>query len=288
MSGKRRSATLPREKPTHQRVKMSMDSFIAVQGTEPGSGESAPSAANGSPVGPQFGVAGRLGLDDRDRSVSDPIAKMKGRYEKHEKGEKGKLWGLVKRISTNALKDKYKRASVEIPPPVPALPHNFSPTSPLTRFDYEGKAKDASGNYPSPVSLTGKKQTSSSHVKRPSTAPALTTEFPSGRFVVRKKQSSNQNQLLAAAGQDGKLTTITRSSSPFSSDIASSDSFNRMQSNRSSASSYGDILLGAGERGPRTHKPSLGQHIMPPEKLFMLDDLDLSFGGFNDGETKNT
>ncbi|KAI5124245.1 hypothetical protein M0805_005094 [Coniferiporia weirii] len=308
-SSERRSATLPRERTAAVQLlhrpspKMSMDSFVAVQSTDSGSGRTLPSAVNGCIVSPITFIPGTWAREERDRIVSDPTVRPRVKGERHEREnhkeshkdkDKGKLWGLVKRISSNALKDKYKPSTAEAPPPVPALPRDYSPVLPM-KFDFEktreSESSSAQEAHDTPVAVpkvTTLPLPTVTYGRRPSTAPALTPENSAGRFTVRQKQPSTPVQLLGvksqSQGQEQRPSTTTRSSSPISSDMASWNSFNRSQSNRSSTSSYGEVTTNGKVVNIST---TLGQHIVPPEKLFLFDSLDLSFGSLDDYGAKN-
>lgn len=158
----------------------------------------------------------------------------------------GKLWKLMKRISTGALREKFTQDPT--PPPVPALPDNFKHlASSRTTFDIRGPTADTS-------SETGLKQFMTSRASmsavRPSTAPG--------------KGSPRAERPGSRPSTGPRPSTTTRSSSPMSSDIASSRFFPKSQSTRSSISSYGEELP------PMPGASGVGQNIMSPGELYKL------------------
>ncbi|KAL5531675.1 hypothetical protein ACEPAG_4552 [Sanghuangporus baumii] len=288
----RRSATLPREKGSGPQVKMSMDSYVAVQSIESTSGRTLPSAANGVPSG--FIGKARV-KDEKDREK-----------EKEKEKDKGKLWGLVKRISSNTLKDKYKRTSTDLVPPVPALPRDAPSsssqhTSPIALGDDRSKLGGGGDMMDEFVIQLGTPPSSRSPSRRPSTAPALNLgESPKeGRFAtLRKKpsmslvhqmqvqqlqQQQQQTTLLGASPTHNTRPSVTtRSSSPMSSDLV----FSYKQSDGSSVTSYGCDFTSTNSKLAKGH-PVLGKHILPPETLSMFDDLNLKFDLKKEDETRS-
>ncbi|EJD07575.1 uncharacterized protein FOMMEDRAFT_164511 [Fomitiporia mediterranea MF3/22] len=262
----RRSATLPRERNAaqHQPVKMSMDSFVAVQSIESSSGKALPSTANG--VAP----ASRGREDWRSRPRDD------------KEKDKNKLWGLMKRISSTTLKDKYKRSSAEVIPPVPALPRDFSsPTSPdkgsekLRDRDLERVKSGNDDTYASAKKLSTHR--SYAQLRRPSTAPALNLGETSseGRFTTLRKKPS-LGQVLAQAQTPGTSPTLgtgPSATTAYSPTFTALDnaSYNN-KSDDSPTTSYGDPTLVNGKL-----EPVLGQHILPPEALYLFDDFNVDF-----------
>lgn len=287
----RRSATLPRERPHPQSegrsrrgsLKISMDDFVTVHHTELDSGCELPSAGNGVPVSVNSpAITGTWIRDDhdrirekareRERVVSESGARTRGKAEK-EKGEKaansptsGKIWGLVKRISSTALKDKFsKGASEDPPPPVPALPRELIKIT-LNREESlsSERSSEKSG---SPIVATFRKAYSSLPTSaRPQTAPtSMGTPTKAGSTLASPVEGR-----IGVGNQRPSATT--RSSSPISSDKSSNNYFKSTQSNRSSTSSYGEVAGGQGSSSNREQGPSyIGQHILPPEKLLLLE-----------------
>ncbi|KAK0464322.1 uncharacterized protein EV420DRAFT_1637892 [Desarmillaria tabescens] len=164
-----------------------------------------------------------------------------------------KLWKLIKRISTGGLRDKFmdspSGSPSSSPPPVPALPKDYA------SMNYGPKSMDGHGNAPQTGALSRFMQTRTSiSGGRPSQSlksPAIRPPHPLPTI------SSNSPR-----GYRRSITT--RSSSPGSSDVASSKFFQRTQSQRSSSSSYGD------EVPPPVPDTVVGQHIIPPGELYKL------------------
>ncbi|GJE90328.1 hypothetical protein PsYK624_064580 [Phanerochaete sordida] len=215
----------------------SMDEYVDVR-QQVRSGGSVPSVANGTPE-----------RKDRDgktlRSMRSLIGKDSDTNSKgsDETSPGGKIWKLMKRISTGALRDKYHDATP--PPPVPALPDDYKHlTSSRTTFDIRKGRDDASETG---VSRFINSRTSMSAV-RPSTAP------------VRSSPRTNTDH-GSRPSTGPRHSTTTRSSSPMSSEVASSRYFHKSHSTHSSISSYGEEL-------PPLPSPNVGQHIMNPGELY--------------------
>ncbi|EKM49102.1 uncharacterized protein PHACADRAFT_265829 [Phanerochaete carnosa HHB-10118-sp] len=213
----------------------SMDEYVDVN-QQVCSGTAIPSAPNGTPE------------DKTLRSVrsfkgKEPDSNSKGSGDDSSPG--GKIWKLMKRISTGALREKYHDATP--PPPVPALPDDYKHlASPRTTLDIRKGRDDASETG---ISRFMNSRTSLSAV-RPSTAP------------VRSSPRTTTDSSRPSTGP--RHSTTTRSSSPMSSEVASSRYFQKSHSTHSSISSYGEEL-------PPLPKPSssnVGQHIMTPGELY--------------------
>ncbi|KAK0487624.1 hypothetical protein IW261DRAFT_1558677 [Armillaria novae-zelandiae] len=189
-------------------------------------------------------------------SAFDPgFSTVPGSQEtKSEPGSGGskKLWKLIKRISTGGLRDKYTDSPLGSPsgspPPVPALPKDY------VSMNYGPKSMDGHGSTPQAGALSRFMQTRTSisggrpsqskgpAIHPPHPVPAISSHSPRGH----------------------RRSIATRSSSPGSSDVASSKFFQRTQSQRSSSSSYGDELP------PPVPDTVVGQHIIPPGELYKL------------------
>ena len=247
-SGGRRSATLPRERPgqmsRRNSLKISLDSFVAVPSLDPSSGMMLPSAANGNA---KTFSARHNHVYERERKTSDSSLqpkqksdKMKSEKEREQgKPEKGKIWGLVKRISHNTLKDKYRPSTSDVPP-VPALPRSHTS---VEVNDLNAGPRKLKTTRPSPT-----------HVQRPSTAPIGPLSPIESRFRIRKKPSVSQTLNIV----DTEPSDILRPASPASEQIK-----------RLSTASLNDSA-------PVSSTYSLGEHILPPEKFCMFDDLHLA------------
>ena len=217
----------------------SMDEYVDVRQQIRGS---VPSAANGTPE-----------RKDREsktlRSMRSFIGKeadssSKGSGDDASPG--GKIWKLMKRISTGALRDKYHDSTP--PPPVPALPDDYKHlASSRTTLDIR-KGRDDSSE--TGISRFINSRTSMSAV-RPSTAP--TRSSPRATTDHGSRPSTGPRH-----------STTTRSSSPMSSEVASSRYFHKSHSAHSSISSYGEELPPL----PKASGSNVGQHIMNPGELY--------------------
>ncbi|EIN09481.1 hypothetical protein PUNSTDRAFT_119958 [Punctularia strigosozonata HHB-11173 SS5] len=245
----RRSASLPKER--RKSLRLSIDGYVDMAAVA----SPLPSARNGAP------------------SAGTPKAKLRKQRDKESREDEhspgGKLWKLMKRISTGGLRDKYSSASPEVsPPPVPALPrdlpaHSRTTTQTSPSSDSQGSSPNPLTRYLSPrPSMTALRSTPRTPVHpRSSSGPAPTTS--SGRKSTRTTSTTGP-----------RPSTTTRSSSPISSsDVASSSRFFKSNvSSRSSSSSYGEEIQST------THgTAAIGKYIIPPGQLEELHKLDLSF-----------
>ncbi|CCM01833.1 uncharacterized protein FIBRA_03901 [Fibroporia radiculosa] len=191
---------------------------------------------------PRLGKAGKSKTADRD--------------EEAQVG--GKLWRLVKRISTGGLRDKYKH-NRESAPPVPPLPVDLQKLAgSRTTFEMHemGGREGFGSNNVSPTQ---------SH---PSVSGARLPTGSSQKISPRHTTTSRPSTGKASSSPPThRPSTTTRSSSPLSSDMASSGFFHRTQSTRSSSSSYGEEIPPV----PSPHKAAVAQHIMPPSELYRLE-----------------
>ena len=151
----------------------------------------------------------------RERSHTDPSADKNVK----DAGEGGKVWKLMKRISTGSLRERFQDKEKAVPP-VPTIPKEF-----LDRAKYTDSPSQPAD------------------VARPS---------PPFR---RKRSPSLEKQ------HGARPSVATTSSSPYSSDVASAQFFQRPYSPRSSISSYGEPKL------PSRHI------ISPSEQLRLGDDI---------------
>ncbi|KAF7968200.1 hypothetical protein HWV62_31621 [Athelia sp. TMB] len=161
------------------------------------------------------------------------------------KEEGGKVWKLMKRISTGGLRDKYHVDKAA--PPVPSLPKDFMHRS-WTRGSGSGESGESPtgglARFISRSSLSTPLKTSPSISPRPSISTPVTKPVPTGRRPSMATGSS---------------------SSPVSSDVASSRFFHRTHSARSSTSSLGDIIT------PPMPTTLVGKHIVPPGELHRIN-----------------
>lgn len=213
----------------------------------------------------------KLGDDGPARAGPSRLAYNKGLQSEREDGEVagGKWWKLVKRISTGGLRDKYReRPRASTPPPVPPLPLDMQKLSESrTTFDIrhspvkESMLDDHTSAKSSPVP-----RRSSGSGARPSTGSSQ--KAPS-RHTVASRPSTGGKQ--PATPSVPRQSTTTRSSSPISSEPASSGFFPKSRSPRSSASSYGDEIPPV----PTSHSTVVGHRIMSPDELGRLDTSNL-------------
>ncbi|THH17848.1 hypothetical protein EW146_g3058 [Bondarzewia mesenterica] len=244
----RRSATLPRER--RKSLRLSIDDYVDVQVPELTTSYSARSM-----------VSNRVIDAKEDGSPASSVRSRQAKGKEREKKEDdsppaGKLWRLMKRISTGGLRDRYNSAGSS-PPPVPALPKDMKP-HPTSRTTFElhtptpyRREFGAMDRFlESRASLSG---------MRPSTAPHHVVGMP-GSTTPTKRPSTAQSKV--GSGSAGRPSTTTRSSSPQSTSDKASSKFFRVHSARSSSSSYGEEL---------PPLPKMGQHIIPPNELQRWD-----------------
>lgn len=164
------------------------------------------------------------------------------RSRKSEPGSKesgNKIWKLMKRISTGALRE----SSGFVPgmaPPVPALPEHVRPNGPRS-IDGYGREENL---------VTSRPSTSNTRIPKVAMPPS-----PLSPVAPAPSQASASTQ---------RPSTATASSSPVSSDVASSKFFHRSHSQRSSTSSLGEEIA-------RPPIPTIPQHIVSPSELRRLE-----------------
>lgn len=137
----------------------------------------------------------------RGRSQTDPSAEN---TDAKVSGESGRLWGLMKRISTGGLRERFQADKDTVVPPVPTIPKDL-----VGRINHSGRPNpdiDADADNASTPPQPRRRRRCTSPEKRPQA-------YPSG-------------------------TTV--SSSP-NSDVASNQFFQRPQSAQSSASSFSEL-----------------------------------------------
>ncbi|KZT07508.1 uncharacterized protein LAESUDRAFT_713601 [Laetiporus sulphureus 93-53] len=188
-------------------------------------------------------------------------AKDKDQEDGEEEHASGKFWKLVKRISTGGLRDKYRHQRTSTPPPVPPLPVDLQKLT-ETRTTVDIRQSPVRDHTPDETSQTLSSRASYARV-RPSTGLSLKTSM---RHTIASRPSTGGK--ASSLPSVPHLSTTTRSSSPVSSDLASSGFSPRPQSPRSSSSSYP-------EESPSGHKPStpkskLGQYVIPEHMLSRL------------------
>lgn len=161
-----------------------------------------------------------------DGALASPNAQSG--YEKGDGSEGGKLWRLMRRISTGGLRDRFQ--SEKVVPPVPAIPKEL-----LEKGERSNEPLSLSHHYPSSY-LRDK-----DHIRTPTAPKNIAVARPS---------------------------VVTISSSPNSSDIASTRFFHKTHSARSSVSSYGEAVA-----VPRISDSVFHRRIITPlEQLRLADD----------------
>ncbi|TCD69088.1 hypothetical protein EIP91_008730 [Steccherinum ochraceum] len=187
--------------------------------------------------------------------------KSKSKDKEDEPSPSGsKLWKLMKRISTGGLRDKYQASHrASSPPPVPALPKDILPSR-LTLDIQQAPSDELVGESGILLSRFMQSRSSMSGV-RPSTAPSQRAPLRSETDPKSRPSTGNKT--------DPRPSTTTRSSSPMSSDIASTRFFQKTHSNRSSTTSYGEELppLPGSSQGV----VPVSKHILPPSELYRMD-----------------
>ncbi|KIK92600.1 hypothetical protein PAXRUDRAFT_146977 [Paxillus rubicundulus Ve08.2h10] len=179
-------------------------------------------------AGPLAGY-GQSGMDQRSGKAQTSVK---------ETSEGGRLWKLVKRISTGGLRERFQNETAV--PPVPAIPKELlGKVNPAVRNDHlpEATLRHAS----TPRQPSRHCQSGSYHEKDRGSAP---------------KTIPWSHSSLATA-----------SSSPNSSDVASTQFFHKTPSARSSVSSYGEAKV------PPVPEIVLDRHIITPlEQLRLGED----------------
>lgn len=203
----------------------------------------------------------------REGSRPSPLSRVKTREHEEDASASYKWWRLVKRISTGGLREKYTAS--DAPPPVPAIPPNLKTMPPSrTTMDMSSGRTDGEEVSENGVLLRRFMQSRSSlSGVRPSLSSS-TSKVPSSGAGSPRTSTANPARSPAANVLKGRASTsghrpsiATRSSSPGSSDMATSSmsNHNLTSSTRSSFSSYGEEI-------PPVPKP-VGQYIIPPSEL---------------------
>ncbi|KAJ7065237.1 hypothetical protein C8F01DRAFT_1080263 [Mycena amicta] len=177
-------------------------------------------------------------------------------------GGGSRIWKLMKRISTGGLKEKYERGTPRTLPPLPPMPPVAIPPVPQLPKEHALEVRTAmssDGHSQEPGVLTRFMQSRTSISTSRPTAPGSTIPRPSARALPMPPP-------IPASQSQPRTSTATRSSSPVSSDVASSKYFHKTTgSARSSTSSYGE------ETAPPLPKVIIGKHIIPPKELYKLE-----------------
>ncbi|TFK51908.1 hypothetical protein OE88DRAFT_1484953 [Heliocybe sulcata] len=238
----RRGAGLPKER--RKSLRLSIDDFAERRVVDPLlTGRSLPASRQQTVQAWGDFSAGSGG--PRTPSRPTRLVKPKDTRKKEDDGSSGgKLWKLMKRISTGGLREKYASQDSS-PPPVPALPKEYMAQSPVRSLE--------------PVDSVDRGTGLARFIQsRPSMAVSRSPGPSSPSSIVGPRRGSN-------ATSGNRPSTTTRSSSPVSSDRTSSKFFHRSHSARSSSSSYGEEI-------PPVPSGMVGQHIIPPSELYKLND----------------
>ncbi|RDX50827.1 hypothetical protein OH76DRAFT_364266 [Lentinus brumalis] len=191
-------------------------------------------------------------------------SRIKGKDREDEMSPGGKWWKLVKRISTGGLREKYQHDPA--PPPVPALPQYIPPAPARTTMEItsrDGQGQEVSENgvllrkfMQSRASLSGVRP----NLSPPSKALSGSSRPSTSTGAVGRPSTGNTTKSRASISGH-RPGTATRSSSPGSSDLASSGFFRdpRTPSTRSSISSMGEEI-------PPVPK-NVGRYIVSPSEL---------------------
>ncbi|KAJ3995692.1 hypothetical protein F5050DRAFT_257015 [Lentinula boryana] len=179
---------------------------------------------------------------------------------------KNKIWNLMKRISTGALRDNYRDTGAGLPtsplpqpppPPVPALPKDFSVYPKQMVRKHSADVTE--------IQILHKRNATLSTIQSPNGKVPSAGSIRAPMVPARINASSG-----TPTSTSTRAGTATRSSSPISSsDIGSSKFFNRSQSQRSSSSSYGEQIPPVPAVAPGK-AVQLQQHILPPSELYQL------------------
>ncbi|KAA1468973.1 hypothetical protein DENSPDRAFT_551261 [Dentipellis sp. KUC8613] len=259
----RRSASLPKER--RKSLRLSVDDYVDVRAEADGPdslrSSSTPStkrvdSRRSTPVRDeeQRPVYGRTSKVEGGKAREPEKEKEKDSKEHEEESTGGRLWKLVKRISSGGLRDRYQSGPSTPPPPVPAIPKNLISVQP-SRATFEVHTPSEDVDQENAVGRFMQSRSSMSAV-RPSTAPGRAPKVSMPPTLRRPSTGLMKS---------GRPSTATQPSSPqSSSDVASTQFFHRTHSNHSSSSSYGGEL-------PPIPKTAIGQWIIPPNELYRLD-----------------
>ncbi|KZT25219.1 hypothetical protein NEOLEDRAFT_1178633 [Neolentinus lepideus HHB14362 ss-1] len=248
----RRSASLPKER--RKSLRLSIDDFSERRVMDPlltGRSVSASRHQAAQQWGEWTTGSGGQTQDTHTPPKHNKLAKPRDAKKKEEDGSPaGKIWKLVKRISTGGLRERYASQDFS-PPPVPALPKEYISQSPARSA--EAIASPERGG------LARFIQSRPSMAVSRSPVPSNTSpfEFSSRASIAGVRRGSN-------ATSGNRPSTTTRSSSPVSSDRTSSRFFHRPHSAHSSSSSYGEEI-------PPMPSGKMPQHIIPPSELAKLN-----------------
>ncbi|KAH9893286.1 hypothetical protein C8Q73DRAFT_526382 [Cubamyces lactineus] len=219
------------------------------------------SSPRGSPVA-KSSSSPKGSCSPQEDGRSSRASKSKSKDQSGEQSPGGIFSKLMKRISsTGGLREKYHHSD-EPPPPVPALPQNIA-RIPASRTTMEISHAHAHGEEVSENGVLLRRfmqSRSSMSGVRPSVSSPKASSPSSSRpstGTAGRPSTGNTSKSRGSLGQ--RPSTTTRSSSPVSSEMASSGFANPTASTRSSFSSLGEEI-------PPVPK-NVGQYILPPGEL---------------------
>ncbi|KAG5635179.1 hypothetical protein H0H81_012131 [Sphagnurus paluster] len=230
-----------------------------------------------------------LELDTTEERLAVPknTGNSSGPGQSPTSGGGNRIWKLMKRLSSGGLRDKFTYDEEE-PPPVPALPKEYASPSPRIA---EPREKDRSlpptprvvpmhspsGSISGFAKVVRKKASIVLGVASPGpvtptrsplnpTASLPRSPMPSSAYPISPTTPSSQ-----PLPNNARPSTTTRSSSPYSSDVASSRFFSAsgsIQRHASAHSSASSLLHDEfGSQPPPVPILHVGQHIIPPREL---------------------
>ena len=194
-----------------------------------------------------------------------------------------RFWRLMKKISVGGLREKSQSNPAHPPPPVPPLPVDpfFQRKLHTSRSSDSSLAQiESAGGFKTKVTSTSSTAVLASSPTTPLGKVYKTTSLPPTPLSAQPKHSPPHPSSQPPTGP--RPSTTTRSSSP-SSDVASSQFFNRSYSARSSTSSLGEELPplpkspiptsktngkpNANDTTTTTTTRKFQQYIIPPSEL---------------------
>ena len=193
-------------------------------------------------------------ISDPPESATTPSKSGGWSLDGHSPSTGGKIWKIVKRISTGGLREKY--TAQEAAPPVPALPEGLLPTPPLKPKLHARSAPHSPDNSNPPISRYVRGRSSfgdapfSSRHRGTQGAPSLVSSHRTPTLSSGKTPSHRQP------------STNTQSSSPASSDKASSKYWQKSRS--SSVSTFEEMP-------PLPRRSATSRPILSPTELHKLE-----------------
>ncbi|KNZ80756.1 hypothetical protein J132_04261 [Termitomyces sp. J132] len=184
-------------------------------------------------------------------------------------GSGSKLWKLMKKISTGGLREKFVHD--EVPPPVPSLPKEYAVPDPTRAFEIKTEASTALPLAEGLGQAVRKKASNILGVKMTSHpgSPIIKPSIPSSPLVTQVPIPS-----VRPSSSAPRPSTTTCSSSPVSSDVASSRFFACYNpSSLSAHSSTSSLPIEDSTYIPPLPRSffaindGVGQHIVPPSEL---------------------